>query len=141
MSAVGQAAALMALMRELEGVMLTEMALLREMRLDRLRALQEEKTALADAYERELRRLRGAPDVVSALEPEARLALEDAMRSFQSTAKSNDRQLEAARKIVEGIVRALGESLASSRTAGSYRPGRPPAGGGRVVSLALNREI
>jgi phosphoglycolate phosphatase-like HAD superfamily hydrolase len=149
MSPMERAALLMTLMRELEGVMRAEGALLREMRLDRLQALQEEKSALADAFEAELRRLRGAPEAVAALAPEARAELDEAMRRFRAAARANGRQLEAGRRVVEGVVRVLGDSLAGARGAGpSYRAGATPAqrragapGAGSVVSLALDRQV
>lgn len=144
MPPAGRAAVLMTLMRELEGVMRAEGSLLRDMRLERLRALQGEKAALADAFEAELRRLRGQPEAVAALEPEAREALEEAMRRFRAAARTNGRQLEAGRKVVEGVVRALGESLSGARRAGPYRPGAPAVRAGAaapVVSLALDRQV
>ncbi|HEX8373744.1 MAG TPA: hypothetical protein VF606_01030, partial [Geminicoccaceae bacterium] len=106
--ALGRAATLMALMRDLEGLMGAENALLRDVRLDRLRGLQDEKAALATAYEAELRRLRAAPEVAGALEPEARVALEAGMRRVRAAARTTARRLEAARGVVEGVVKALG---------------------------------
>lgn len=135
---VERAAVLMALMRQLEGVMRAENALLREMRLDRLHALQEEKTALADAYEAELRRLRAEPDAVAALDPAARADLEEAMRGFRAEAQANRRRLEVARGVVEGVARALGGSLSGSSPYGS---GTAPSPVGRVVPLSLNRRV
>jgi hypothetical protein len=140
MPPVGGPAVLLTLMRELEEVMRAEDALLREMRLERLRALQEEKAALADAYEAELRRLRDTPDVVGALDPDVRRALDEAMRSFRAAVQANARKLEAARKVVEGVVRALGESVAAAQRPARYRPG-PAERGGQVVSLALNHRV
>jgi hypothetical protein len=147
-AALEQAAALMALMRELEGLMGAENALLRDMRLERLRGLQDEKAALAAAYEAELRRLRAAPEIAGALAPEARLALEEGMRRFRAAARANAQRLVAARGVVEGVVKALGSSLSASRNAGGYRPGGTPAAGGvgrgaggQVVPLALNRRV
>src|SRR4051794_8717878 len=140
MPPLGRTAVLLTLMRELEEVMRAEDALLRDMRLDRLRALQAEKTALADAYEAELRRLRDAPDTVGALEPEVRRALDEAMRSFRAAVQANARRLDAARR-VEGVVKALGESVAAAQRPARYRPGAADRGGALVVSLALNHRV
>ncbi len=132
-----------------------ENALLRDMRLERLRGLQDEKAALAAAYEAELRRLRAAPEIAGALAPEAKLALEEGMRRFRAAARVNAQRLEAARGVVEaargvveGMVKALGSSLSASPNAGGYRPGGAPAAGcagrgagGQVVPLALNRRV
>jgi hypothetical protein len=150
MSPLERVALLMTLMRELEGVMRAEGALLREMRLDRLQALQQEKSALADAFEAELRRLRGAPETVAELAPEARGELDEAMRRFRAVARVNRRQLEAGRQVVEGVVKALGDGLNGAHRAGTYRVGAAPSqqrlagtGGaaGSVVSLALDRQV
>ena len=137
---VGRTAVLLTLMRELEEVMRAEDALLRDMRLERLKALQEQKAALADAYDAELRRLRNAPDAVGALEPEVRRALDEAMRSFREAVRANARRLEAARKVVEGIVKALGESVTAAQRPARYRPGSADRGA-QVVSLALNHRV
>ena len=147
-AALDRAAALLAMMRELEGLMGAENALLRDMRLERLRGLQDEKAALAAAYEAELRRLRATPEIAGALAPEARLALEEGMRRFRAAARVNAQRLEAARGVVEGVVKALGSSLSATRNAGGCRPGGTSAavgagrgGGGQVVPLALNRRV
>lgn len=139
MPAMERAAMLLTLIRRLEEVMRAEGALLREMRLSRLQSLQEDKAALAHAYEAELRRLCTSPDKMAALEPEQREALALAMRGFQAAAESNRRQLEAARRVVEGIVRALGDSAGVGQARHSYRPG-PAARSGQILSLALNRQ-
>lgn len=139
MGPIDHAAVLLALIRRLEEVMRAESAILREMRLSRLQALQEEKAALAHGYEAELRRLRTSPERVAALEPEARATLAEAMRRLQATAEGNRRQIEAARRAVEGVVRLLGESAGGPRGASSYRPG-PGRRGGQVLSVAFSRE-
>jgi hypothetical protein len=139
-ASVAHAAMLMTLMRELEGLMQAENALLREMRLSEIQSLQVEKCALADAYERELRKLRVEPTRIGELAPELRLELQMAMRDFQATAGDNARRLAAATTVLEGVVRSLGASLAASRGAGGY-PRGGYGGGATVVSLALNREI
>lgn len=139
---------LRALMRELEGVMRAEAALLRGMRLDRIEALQAEKSALAEAYERELRALRQAPEALAALAPAARESLGEAMRGFQAAVADNARRLGAARKVAEGVVRALGASLAASRRPQPYQaPGTAALrrGGGRPaqaspLALAVNHQ-
>jgi hypothetical protein len=130
----------MTLMRELEGLMQAENALLREMRIGEIQALQIEKSGLTDSYERELRKLRVEPMRVGELAPELRQELELAMRSFQAVTADNARRLAAAKTVLEGVVRSLGESLTVARGAISY-PRRGYGGGASVISLALNREI
>ena len=97
MEPLERVAVLLTLMRELEGVMRQENALLREMKLARLADLQTEKAALAEAYETELRSLRSAPEAVASLPTAVRQSLEQATREFQLTARSNVNALLAGR--------------------------------------------
>jgi hypothetical protein len=134
-------AAVLTLMRQLEGVMQAENALLREMRLARLQELQAEKAALADRYELELRRLRGDPAGLAALETDDRVLLESAMRGFQVAARRNAERLARARTVAEGIARVLGESVAGAPAANGYgtAPRRGADVGGRVIAVAFDR--
>jgi hypothetical protein len=137
-TATARAAMLIGLMRELEQVMQAEIAVVGSMKLDRLSDLQREKGALAEAYERALREFRSEPLTAAQLDPEARASLREAMRAFQASAGANAKRLLAAHKVVEGIVRALGEA-ANGAVGGRYA-GRA-AGGGQVIPLALSRQV
>ncbi len=151
MDALERITVLMTLMRRLGQVMERESALLRGMRLDALEDLQQEKGVLAEAYEIELRRLRGEPELMSELDPAVREELTEAMRAFQDRLRANRLTLEAAREVVEKVIRHIGDDLAKSRAPGGYggrdgRGGRSSGGGGadtrgQVISLALDREI
>ena len=99
MEPLERVAVLLTLMRELEGVMRQENALLREMKLARLADLQTEKAALAEAYETELRSLRSAPEAVASLPTAVRQSLEQATREFQLTVRSNVNALLAGRAV------------------------------------------
>ena len=142
MEPLEQAAVFLTLMRELEEAMRAEQALVRELRLDRLRALQVRKEVLAEAYEIELRRWRTEPERSAALDPAARSALETAMRGLQATARESARRLGAARTVVEGIARALGREAAAPPA--GYGPGSASAARrptGQVVAFALDRRL
>ncbi|MFO1068703.1 MAG: hypothetical protein U1E14_09285 [Geminicoccaceae bacterium] len=144
MEPLERVAILLALMRELEGVMQQEGQVLRTMRLDRLEALQAEKATLAEAYEIELRAFRKDPAAAAGLPAEARRTLEDASRTFQQAIRANVRAIQAGRQVVEGIVRRLGASLAAGRSErAGYRADAPPADppGGRVIAVAFDRRI
>lgn len=139
-----RAAVLLTLIRELQGVMQRENALLRDMQLGRLDDLAETKATLAEAYEREVRSLRKAPQVVAALPIEARLVLEQATRELQAVQRINLHALQAAKAVVEGILQRLGESLAAlDRRVPAYAPGgvRTEGGDGRVIAVAFDRRI
>jgi hypothetical protein len=139
-------AMLLALMRQLEDVMRLEGTLLREMRLDRLRELQGEKSALATDLEARLQGLRRAAGTVGGLDMAERSLLEESLRSFRATAHANVARLRQAREVSEGLVRLLGESLAYL-PAGGGRAYGPAAGGGggpaetaRIIPVAFDRQ-
>ena len=154
MDALERITVLMTLMRRLGQTMDHECAVLRGMRLDALREVQHEKGLLAEAYEIELRRLRGRPELVQELDPAIRAALFEAMRDLQERVRSNRLALDAAREVVERVVRAISDGLSRANAVGGYT-GRGGGGGGdggtaggggaeprgQVVPLALNREV
>ena len=144
MEPLERVAVLLALMRELEGVMQQEGQLLRSMRLERLDEVQAEKATLAEAYEIEVRAFRKDPQAAAGLPDEARRTLEEASRSFQQAVRANARAIEAGRVVVEGIVRRLGESLMGRRTMRTGYAAEAPvheAPAGRVIAVAFDRRI
>jgi hypothetical protein len=142
MEPLEQVTVLMTLMRRLVQVMDHERAVLKSMRVDALPDLQEEKVALAEAYEIEVGRLRCNPEALASLEPHVRAQLHEAMRSFQESVTVNLQALVAAREVVERVLRNIGDSL--TRNA---RPLTKPARGetgeaaptGQVISVAFDR--
>jgi hypothetical protein len=142
MEPLEQVAVLMALMKRLVQVMDYERAVLKSMRLDALPDLQDEKTALAEAYEIEVARLRCSPDALAALEPHVRAELHDAMRSFQESVRSNHQGLMAAREVVERVLRNIGDSLAGgaqSLSQGARGQSGDAERSGQVISVAFDR--
>jgi hypothetical protein len=139
MQPLEQVTVLMTLMKRLGQIMDHERAILRSLRLDALPDLQEEKMALAEAYEIELARLRCSPEVLGVLEPMVRSQLHEAMRSFQETATANLNALQTAQSAVDKITRNITDSLA--RAAGG--PGRPSGQGegGQVIPVAFDRKV
>jgi len=129
------------LMRQLRNVVARETEALRQMKLGPLADLQAEKTALAGAYEREVRDLRATPEIFAALDTGQREAFAEASRELQATIAANVRALEAARNVVEGVVKTIGESLASVRHQSGYARHGAAAAPGTAVPVALNREI
>jgi hypothetical protein len=138
----GRLALFLTLMRQLEEVMQAEQVLLREMKLDRLRELQSEKSSLAEHYELELRRLRTSPELFAAMDLEDRSALEERMRRFKSALRRNAERLAQAREVVDGVIRALSDGLAvAGGQAGYGGASRLPAEPGRVVAVAFDRRF
>lgn len=139
-----RAAVLLTLIRELQAVMQRENALLRDMQLARLEDLASAKATLAEAYEREVRSLRAAPQVVGALPAEARIVLEQATRDLQAVQRTNLHALEAAKAVVESILQRLGDSLAAHERRGApyASPGSPQGEArGRVIAVAFDRRV
>jgi hypothetical protein len=144
MEPLEQAAILMTLMKRLGQVMDHERALLRSMRLDDLKDLQEEKSALADAYEIELKRLRKAPETLASLDPPVREQIEGGMRRFQEAASANFDALNAAHTVVEKVIQNIAGTLARSRNSRSYGPAGPAAArtpSAQVISVAFDRKL
>jgi flagellar biosynthesis/type III secretory pathway chaperone len=144
MEPLEQVTVLMTLMKRLAQVMDHERALLRSMRLEALPEIQDEKEALAEAYEIELSRLRCSPEVLAALEPGVLGQLHEAMRAFQETVTANLNALLAAQSVVEKLLRNIGDSLARSAagfTYGARGQGAPAEARGRVIAVAFDRKL
>jgi hypothetical protein len=141
-AAESRVALMLGLMRELQELMRAENGLLRELKLARLRELQAEKAALAGRYELELRRLRQTPELLGGLDADGRHLLEAAMRDFRAAVRANAERLAQARSVVEGVVQAIGQSLAAEGGAPRYAPGAPSGSGegaARVIPVAFDR--
>jgi hypothetical protein len=140
MEPLEQVTILMTLMKRLGQVMEHERAILRTMRVDILPEIQEEKSALAEAYEIELSRLRCSPEVLASLDPRVRGQLDEAMRAFQQCAAANLHALRGARASVEQVLQSIAASLCDSLPApGDGRPGSMEPRG-QVIQLAFDRE-
>lgn len=114
MEPLEQVTILMTLMKRLGQVMEHERAILRSLRVDVLLDIQEEKVALAEAYEIELSRLRCSPEVLAGLDPRVRNQLHEAMRAFQECAALNLHALRAAKASVEKILQSVAGNLTQS---------------------------
>jgi len=143
MEPLEKAAILMTLMKRLGQIMDHERALLTSMRLDDLNDLQEEKAALTEAYEVEIRRLRKTPETFASLDGGVRSQIEEAMRRFQEAAQSNIQALSAAKTVVDKIVRNVADGLARHNKASSYGPpgAAPRENQGQVICVAFNRKL
>ena len=144
MEPLEQVTILMTLMKRLVQVMDHERAILKGMRLDTLPDLQDEKVALAEAYEIEVARLRRSPERLVSLEPHVRTQLNDAMSAFQESMNVNLQPLLGARQVVERVLRNIGESLArGSRTLNYGARGEAAEAEpmGQVISVAFDRRL
>jgi hypothetical protein len=145
MEPLEQITVLMTLMRRLGQVMDHESLVLQSLRLDALPDIQEEKSALAEAYEIELGRLRCSPQVLGALEVDIRDRLHEAMREFQEKVTANLNVLLATQTVVERVLRNIGQSLSRTAAGPSYGTrGEVAATGearGQVISVAFDRKL
>lgn len=145
MEPLEQVTILMTLMRRLEQILDQERGTLAGMRLDLLPDLQEEKDALTEAYEIELRRLRAQPEQLASLEPHVRERLEAGMRDFQKKLAVNLEALHASHAVVERILKNIADSLAKASGSAAYGSGGrlagAAAGGGRVIPVAFDRQL
>ena len=142
MEPLEQVTVVMTLMQRLAQVMDHERAILRSLRLDVLPELQEEKAALAEAYEIEIDRLRRAPDRLAALDPPVRERLHEAMRGFQEAMARNLDALLAAQTVVDKILRNIGDNLARGAQGSGYGARGQTAdadGRGQVIAIAFDR--
>jgi hypothetical protein len=138
MEPLEQVTILMTLMKRLGQVMEHERAVLRSLRVDILPDIQEEKGALAEAYEIELSRLRCSPEVLASLDSRVRSQLDDAMRGFQQCAAANLHALRGAKasveKVLQSVTASLSDSLPEDRRAAMAEPR------GQVITLAFDRK-
>jgi len=144
MEPLEQVTVVMTLMKRLVQVMDHERAVLQSMRLDALPDLQDEKVALAEAYEIEIARLRCNPEALASLEPHVRAQLHDAMCGFQESVSVNLHALAAVRDVVDEVRRNVGESLArGARTLahGTRGEGGASEQGGQVIPVAFDRRV
>jgi ABC-type antimicrobial peptide transport system ATPase subunit len=144
MEPLEKAAILMTLMKRLGQIMDHERALLTSLRLEDLKELQEEKAALAEAYELEMQRLRTAPETFAALDDGVREQMENAMRRFQAASQANLQALAAAQTVVDKVVRNIADGLARLKRGPCYQASGMAAAqpsSGQVISVAFNRKL
>jgi hypothetical protein len=134
---------LMTLMRRLGQLMDQERTILHGLRLDSLTEIQEEKAALAEAYEIELRRLRRSPEMMCGLEQQVRERLHESMRSFQESLAANLDTLIDMQMAVEEVLLNIMHSLTRNHRGFSVAEGDEPASDeprGQIIPVAFNRK-
>ena len=96
-----------------------------------------ETTRLANLYRHECVRVRQDPTMVDSASPALRERLTLATEAFEAVLARHGRALFAAKAVTEGVVRAIAEEVAKSRSAvAGYGPGgRAPTGSGSAITL------
>jgi hypothetical protein len=98
-----------------------------------------ETARLANLYRHESGRLRGDLSFVKGASPDRRQKLRRATEAFEVTLARHGRALHGVRVVTEGLVKAIAEEVARSRTSGAgYGPSARPAAP-QATSVTLNQ--
>ncbi|MEE9139674.1 MAG: hypothetical protein V3U18_02740 [Alphaproteobacteria bacterium] len=102
---------IIAITSRLVALMTTEIERLRAHRPHEIEELQEEKAALARAYETLLRELGKHPEVLAGLAPALREELEAKTEEFQKVLAQNEASLKAAREVNARVLKAVADAV------------------------------
>jgi len=127
------------LTRRLTGRLGAETRALEERRPQDIAEGLSQTQEMANLYRRDSAHVKADPALLSAAPLEDRRELLDVTRLFDETLNRHAQAVEAARRISEGLVRAIAEEVTAARApAAAYAAdGRAASGDGRAV--ALNR--
>ncbi len=97
----------------------------------------EDTARLANLYRHESARVRQDPAMIAAAPREHRARLARASEAFDAVLARHGRALHAVKTVTEGVVRAIAEEVAATRSAGvGYGPAaRQPAMAGTAITL------
>ena len=122
---------LLAITSRLIACMEREVELLRAMQPQELRRLQEDKSALADAYRAFVLALKEPDEAAESVNDVLRGELAEATERFQASLSDNLRALRAMRDVNERVMRAVVQALEERRGPG---PGRAAGASHRLQS-------
>ncbi len=123
---------LLATMSELEAVLARESDGIRAGRIAQALADSTIKSALAAAYMTGLEAAKANTIALARFAPEGLSALKAAQQSFAAAVETNQQVLATARAVSEGLIKALAEEVAKTRTPTVYgRPSVSPSPYGR----------
>ena len=142
MSADRDVRAFLDVVADLTKVLRDEILCVKAMRIDEIRAIQEPKARLADAYAEACATLGARPDGLTGLSPNLRTALGRAGSELKGLVAENARLLGAARDVNERLIRMLADAAARQAAgpgAGRYAPGKAEVRKPASVPLAFDR--
>lgn len=129
----------------LGAVLEKENALLRAMQPAKIRALQDDKVALANAYQALVRELSRDPKRFEDVAPTLRLELKTALTRFDSLAQQNGAALHAAqtvnRRVMVTLIDAVKKQQAPAPGYGRDGASMGPATKAPPLSLSLNQRL
>lgn len=103
-------------------------------------ARMDETARLANLYRHESARLRSDPGLIAGCAETTRMKLIRATEAFDAVLARHARALHAAKTVTEGVVRAIAEEMANSRSTGAaYGPGAR-ATTAPATAVTLNRQ-
>jgi hypothetical protein len=99
----------------------------------------EETIRLANVYRHESARIKADPDLIAGASAPARQRLVEVTRSFEAVLARHGRALAAAKRITEGLVQAIAEEVAATRSARTPYGANARAGAADASAIALNK--
>lgn len=127
------------LTERLTGMLAAEAAAFEARRPQEALAQAEETARLANLYRHEAARIKADPSLVQGAPTEAHGRLVRATEAFEAVLARHGRALNAARSVTEGIVQAIAEEVASSRSAVSPYGATGRAGLGDATAITMNK--
>ena len=94
---------------------------------------------LANFYRHESARVKAEPGLIAGASEASRQRLRQASEVFEAVLARQARAIEAAKTVTEGVVRAIAEEVARTRSSGTgYGPGAQAAAA-QATAITLNR--
>jgi hypothetical protein len=128
----------------LSDLMTRENEILRSQRPQDIKALQAEKTELANGYDHFMQELRKHPGLLGSAPAATRDALREATVRFQKVMTDNERALRAARSVSERLLKAIVAAVSEKQvSAAAYSSAGVlnNAGPRRAVAMTLNKQL
>ncbi len=125
--AVERIKSLIEITESLSNIFVEENNLLSTQRAAAIAPLQEEKARLAAAYAQSIRDIAANRGVVGGADSALLTKLRGITKTFEERAADQHALLTGARQAAEGVVKAVSEEVAASKTQASYGDERIPA--------------
>jgi tRNA A37 N6-isopentenylltransferase MiaA len=102
-------------------------------------ARSEEIARLANVYRHETLRIKADPSMIAAAAPAARQRLIRATEAFEAVLARHGRAIAAAKAVTEGLVQAIAEEVAATRSARSPYGADARTPSADATAITLNR--
>jgi flagellar biosynthesis/type III secretory pathway chaperone len=128
-------------------IMNSEISVLRNMRIEELAALQEEKNVLVTAYENAVGGLQSEPEILIAVNAAVKQEFAETVSEFNKVLADNERALHAAQiahdRLLKAVIQAVEEVHAPVKTYSANGAIATPSQGGNFATkpLSLNASL